>query len=367
MTRFNREVTHFQAAQMACIHQVYPMVRAILHKFYPLSTERVPLLDSQFSTARAIFNSQVLPTDKVLADPRPEKGSVLPQKVLSMKIDRRLLSSLRSSFNGNHSHLSRLSDVAVKRSGDFASAPLGFKGAVFMESNNFRVALLHRLGFQFAPPSQPCSSNHSHAQPHVAEILTRHWQICKVKGGPIIRHEGLKHALGKVALDAGVEHEFETLDLVDRRLHGNLRPGDLVLKSFNQNGTNTIVDVTYSDPLSPHGGICSRNAAKGGSSADERERSKIAKYRTRVRPNEFVPFAISLYGAPGPHALGLVEQLAFRISRMRELEYGQVLDRIWINLSCITFNFISASILKRAPLMHNASDFDALPMGGSLV
>ncbi len=352
---------HHPAAQISCILQVYPLVLSVLSKFYPNDKARVPLLDSQLSTARALFDSRVSASNKIRGPPSLLKASEHTQKKLSKKIDLSSMQTLRQSFSTDNSNLSRLSECATKHSGDFLSAPLGFLGTHKMSSNHFRVALLHRLGFQFAPPGQPCKHNNTHARPQRAEPLCRHWLTCKVKGGPIKRHESLKYYVGGVALNAGIAVKYEELNLADRAVHGNIRPGDATFPEF-KNGVHTLVDVTYSDPLSP--AVISRNAIKGGVSTVVRGDAKIAKYREAVKPKEFIPFAVSLYGVLGPQALTLVDALAHRIAIMRELDKAQVADQIFIGISCVTYTHIASAILSHSPHVHDDSLFDVLPLGG---
>ena len=272
-----------------------------------------------------------------------------------------MLAHLRQSFNGDIPNLSRLSDCAVKRSGEFLNAPLGYVGSYKMKSYYFKLAVLHRLGYAFAPPTNPCVFNHTHARPQRVEELNRHMLICKVKGGPIKRHDKLRDYLGGVAMNAHVAVTYEQRDLVDRRQHGNLRPGDVVLREF-RDGVDTVVDVTYSDPLNPQ--IRTGNASKGGHSALLRDDKKIAKYRDKVKPREFIPFSISLYGAPGPRAVGLVDQLAYRIAQMREVPKDQVADMLWVGVSTVSFNSFAEMIDKHTPCLRTQTLFDALPPAG---
>jgi hypothetical protein len=118
------------------------------------------------------------------------------------------------------------------------------------------------------------------------------------------------------------------------------------------------IDTTYSDPIAPN--IAVRNATQGGVSARIREEAKIAKYRVRVAPNLFTPFAISLYGAPGPHAIGIAEQLAYRIARMHQLDYAQVLHQFWVNVSCTTMIHLSACVEDRLDYLHHQNPFGNL-------
>ncbi len=83
-----------------------------------------------------------------------------------------------------------------------------------------------------------------------------------------------------------------------------------------------------------------------------------------VKPKEFIPFAVSLYGALGPQALTLVDALAHRIAYMRELDKSQVADQILIGVSCVTYNHIASAILSHSPHVHDDSSFDVLPLGG---
>ena len=162
-------------------------------------------------------------------------------------------------------------------------------------------------------------------------------------------------------MNAHVSVTYEPRDLVDRRLHGNLRPGDVVLREF-RDGVDTVVDVTYSDPLNPQ--IRTGNASKGGHSALLRDEKKIAKYKEKVKPREFIPFSISLYGAPGPRAVGLVDQLAYRIAQMREVPKDQVADMLWVGISTVSFNSFAEMIHKRSPHMLTVTPFDVLPPVG---
>lgn len=353
--------THHCAALMACILQVYPLVKLILPMFYPNENDIVPSLESYFSTAQALYNSRVPAAKQVHAPPLSLAPAKHTQQKLSKHIDQQLLANLRRSFNGDIPNLSRLSDCAVKRSGDFLNAPLGYVGTYKMKSLFFKIALLYRLGHTFAPETAPCIFNSTHAHPQHAEVLNRHMLICKVKGGPIKRHDQLRDYLGGIAMNAHVSVTYEPRDLVNRRLHGNLRPGDVVLREF-RDGVDTVVDVTYSDPLNPQ--IRTGNASKGGHSALLRDEKKIAKYKEKVKPREFIPFSISLYGAPGPRAVGLIDQLAYRIAQMREVPKDQVADMLWVGISTVSFNSFAEMIHKRSPHMLTVTPFDVLPPVG---
>ncbi len=157
---------------------------------------------------------------------------------------------------------------------------------------------------------------------------------------------------------AGCEVFFELLNLADREKYGNIRPGDATFVAF-KDGVNLVVDVTYSDPLSP--AVLARNALKGGSSTVVRGDAKIAKYREAVKPNDFIPFAVSLYGVLGPQALTLLDALAFRIAVMRGLEKAQVFDQLLIGVSCVTYSHIASAILGHSSPNALNDPFDALP------
>jgi hypothetical protein len=346
---------------MACILQVYPLVKSILSREFPNIDDKVPTLESIFSTAQALFNANVPAEKQVRGPPLTLQPAAHTQQKLSKQIDRRFLADLRRSFDGDIPNLSRLSDCAVKRSGEFLNAQLGFIGTHSMTSFDFKLAMLYRLGFRFASDDTPCPFNSTHARPQKAEVLNRHYLVCKVKGGPIKRHDRLRDYLGGIANNAHVAVTYEQLGLVDRRVHGNLRPGDVVLREF-RDGVDTIVDVTFSDPLNPQ--IRTGNASKGGYSAQMREEKKIAKYKDKVKPREFIPFTISLYGAPGPRAVGLIDQLAYRIAQMREVDKAKVADMLWVGISIVAFNCFAEMIRTRSPLMLTETPFDALPLDG---
>ena len=98
-----------------------------------------------------------------------------------------------------------------------------------------------------------------------------------------------------------------------------------------------------------------------------REEKKIAKYKDKVKPRDFIPFTLSLYGAPGPRAVGLIDQLAYRIAQMREVDKARVADMLWSGISVVAFNSFAEMITKRLPRMLIETPFDALPPAGELV
>ena len=129
-----------------------------------------------------------------------------------------------------------------------------------------------------------------------------------------------------------------------------------------RDGVDTIVDVTYSDPLNPQ--IRTGNASKGGYSVLRREEHKIEKYKDKVKPRDFIPFALSLYGAPGPHAVGLIDQLAYRIAQMREVRKSQIADMLWVGISTVSFCSFAEMIHARSRPFINVTPVDGLPPAG---
>ena len=106
------------------------------------------------------------------------------------------------------------------------------------------------------------------------------------------------------------------------------------------------------------------NAEKPGVAVERRERAKTEKQRARIAPVLFSPFGVSLYGAPGPCARSLTEQLCVRISRLLDLDNSYVTQVIWNRISCALMSSIATTLNVRMERMRSDITLaDVIPDG----
>jgi len=235
----------------------------------------------------------------------------------------------------------------------YLNAPLGYKGGLSMTSNQFTQAVLPGIGHNRTPGVRVCPM--PHAAPMPLDELGSHLTNCPVSGDLFIRHADIQDLFLDWGLQANIRAEKEVLDLIP---DSGMKPADVFYHHLI-GGRDVAVDVTVGNSLNQ--ATLARAAKTAGIVARAKEMSKNNKYRNLVERNRFtfVPVGIESYGALGSGCYQIIDALATRIGRSRDLDVGFVKKRLFQELSIVLQRNNARAVLGRIP-PPTPSRFDRL-------
>jgi ribosomal protein S13 len=174
---------------------------------------------------------------------------------------------------------------------------------LFMDDMSYKYALKQVLGLPVYSKSSLCN------QCKVAnnDFNGIHAQQCG--SGLTSRHNILKSALGKIAIEAGLTVKYETPNLLPG---SNDRPADItIVGGFEGIGKDIAVDVTIKSGFVYAGSIINM--------MDKAAEDKYIKYgeRCRLENIEFRPFVMNSMGGLQEEALDLIRLIAIKWGPMR--------------------------------------------------
>ena len=139
--------------------------------------------------------------------------------------------------------------------------------------------------------------------------------LCCNKAEFYTRHQVIVKCLTAFVTATGVRATNEV------QIEGRERPADTFLNRWTTPDP-VAVDITVTHPLAPSLGL---NARQAKDAAANKERQKVAKYAHLIRDKQlnFIPVALTTFGAMGPQATVFVDDAAAFYSAKCALDCGQ--------------------------------------------
>ena len=221
--------------------------------------------------------------------------TVMTQRKLSTLVDEESHSRLLQATTVPR-ELARLKCVAREGAGDWLNAlpskPLG----LHLRRTEFITAIRYRLGLPVFRVQGECPMPACHV---VNDIMGDHAISCAVGGERISKHNHVRDAIFKAAVEAGLGPVREP----DGLLPGSDdRPADVLIPIWTE-GRDTALDITVVNPLQQ--ALVEKSSEEGDIAVEQAHKTKLRKYEERCNAEAitFLPLAVDTFG--GWHKVGL--------------------------------------------------------------
>jgi len=219
-----------------------------------------------------------------------------------------------------------------------------------LRPRNFRVCVAYRLGVHLFKGEVHCPMCKQ-----TIDVYGDHATCCARAGDLILRHNGIRNLLDKLATEGGLSPVMEKKGILGPT--SGRRPGDVTIPLWAR-GKGLAVDVAVTSPFT-------QKAIRSASPCEDYSaRQKHAKYDKSFqgKPYTFSALVFETTGAINDEGARVIAQVARFAAKCLGREFSSFCGRTWVRFSCNLQRSVSQAILNRldgALVNHALQDIEA--------
>ena len=267
--------------------------------------------------------------------------TVMTQRKLSALVDEESHSRLLQA-TAVPRELARLNCVSREGAGDWLNALPSKTLGLHLRRTEFITAIRYRLGLPVFRVQGECPMPACHV---TNDIMGDHAISCAIGGERISKHNHVRDAIFKAAVEAGLGPVREP----DGLLPGSDdRPADVLIPIWTE-GRDTALDITVVNPLQQ--ALLARASEEGDSAVEHAHKAKLRKYEERCDAEAitFLPLAVDTFG--GWHKVGLatITKLGKQLARNLGKEEDEVVRHLRQRLGVLIVRDNAMMMASRHP------------------